>query len=295
MKRVGLLLLAALLAFAAACDDVDVSEDGIGATGTLPLVPFNLPFYPSDVTLDGLDSSLEDLADDYGVGWLFDNDSVAGAMEDVEDELRDASLEILQPGVLSVSADNQIAESIRGVVEVTKVGVNFEVSNDTEEMAAVPVEFQIFMGDGELAEAWDESVMIPFSDPRVDEDGKFIVEPGESIELSIDNVPHLVDALNESESFGVGYKSIYRVGDAEHGADLGAVIDVFGLCILSQFIGVIDGDCPSLEELVAWHLTVKKFELVISAEADWEIPSIEECSEFADEFGLDYLAEACTE
>lgn len=277
---------------ATGCEDVSV-EDGLSGTGNLPLVPFDLPVFPTDITMEGLESELEDLVDEYDVFGFFDEDDIADAEEWLAEQMEEASLEILQPGVLSVSADNKIAESIRDVVTVTNVGVRFEVTNNTDAWVAVPIEFQLFLGDGEAAEAWDESVLIPFADPRVDEDGKFIIEPGESLDLEIDSVPHLVTALNESDSIGIGYKAIYRVADADNGADIPGVINKFGLCIAGKVVGLDIGDCPGIDELIDWHLTVNKFELSISAEADFEIPDLEDCSEFADEFGLDNLKEAC--
>lgn len=298
MKYGALVLLTVLItvsAWVVSCGEGDgVSfDDGIQGQVTLPLLPIDLPIYPTDVTLDGLVDYVEDELDDLGMGWLFDNDDILDFMDDVEKKLRDASLEILQPGVLSVAIDNQITETIRDYVTVTRVGVNFSFANDTDKWVDVPVEFQLFLGDGALAEDWDAAVMIPFVDPRVDADGNFIVAPGETIDLSIENVPHLVDALNESASIGIGYKAIYRMADVNNDADPIEAMQEFGLCLVEGLIAGTTKNCPDVEELLGWHLTMKQFELVIEAEADLEIPEIPGCDEFAEEYDLDLLADAC--
>jgi len=284
-----------LTVFALTCgkgDNISVNDGNVSGQATLPLLPIDLPIYPTDVTLDGLADSVKQGLEDIGMGWMFDNDSVQSFFDDVEKRLRNASIEILQPGVLSVAIDNQITDTIRDYVQVTKVGVNFGFSNDTDEWVSVPVEFKLYLGDGKLAEAWDESVTIPFQDERV-HDGQFIVKPGEKIELSIDNVPHLVDALNNSTSIGVGYKALYRMADFDNGASLTEIMDKFGLCLIQGFISNDTSQCPSVNELIGWHLTLTKFELVISAESKLDIPEIPGCKDFANQYNLDLLKNAC--
>jgi len=275
-------------------DGVSYDDGALTAKVTLPLLPIDLPILPTDVTLDGLVESVEEAIEDYFGPLLVPSEGyIADFLEKVEKKLAEASLEILQFGVLSASIDSTITDVIRAGVEVTAVGVNFAFENTTNEWVDVPVEFQLFLGDGELAEAWDESVMIPFADPRVDEDGNFIVEPGETIDLSIENVPHLVEALNESDSIGIGYKALYRMADVENGADPIEAIEEFGVCLLSGLIAGSTKGCPDVEELLQWHLTLTKFELVITAKAELEIPEIPGCDEFAENYNLDLLAEAC--
>lgn len=288
-------LLAATVWMVLACDDVDLKDGDLSGTATLPLLPFDLPIFPTDVTLDGLASGITNMINEYNpfpVGDVSEDD-VQDVLDTLGVDLAEMSAEILQPGVLSVAVDDQIADTFQTFVSVTNVGVNFTFANDTDVWVPSPVEFQLFMGDGDKAEAWDEDVMIPFADPRVDEDGKFIVEPGEEIELSIDNVPHLVEALNNSNKFGIGYKAIYRPGDEANGADIDIFIEKFGFCIASQAFGVDLGECPDISDLIKWHLTLKKFELVISAETDFNIPEIPGCEEFADEYDLPTLKDAC--
>jgi hypothetical protein len=315
MKTRSLLVVAAgllALLFFLSCGEGDgcsVKNGELSGQATLPLVPIDLPMYPTDITLDGVAESAQSAIEDYLSDFPFipfdaTMNLVNSALGYVASLIKDASVEILQPGVLSVSVDNQITQTIRDYVKVKRVGVNFEVANDTDKYISAPVEYQLFLGDGALAEKWDPSAMIPFADPRVDEDGKFVVEPGETISLKIDNVPELVDALNNATTIGVGYKSIYRMADLDNGADVPAFIDKFLLCIISKLpgisdfldlLGIGDGSCPSAEDLIGWHLTVKKFELVIKAESNLDIPPIPGCKEFADEQSLDLLAEACPE
>lgn len=277
------------------CDDGGGGGgNGLSATVTLPLLPIDLPILPTDVTLDGMVESIEEAIEDALGSWAVPSEgAISDFIEEVEEKLAEASLEILQFGVLSASIDSIITDVIRAGVKVTEVGVNFEFENTTDTWVDVPVEFQLYLGDGELAEAWDESVMIPFADPRVDEDGKFIVAPGETIDLSVENVPHLVDALNNSDSIGIGYKALYRLADMENGADPIEAIKEFGVCLISGLIAGNTSGCPDVEELLQWHLTLKKFELVITAEANLEIPEIPGCDEFASEYNLDLLQEAC--
>ncbi|MDP8257481.1 MAG: hypothetical protein P9M14_17180 [Candidatus Alcyoniella australis] len=226
------------------------------------------------------------------MGWLFGIDEVEDFFDDVEQRLRAASLEILQPGVLSVAVDNRVTDVLRDYIEVTRVGVNFAFTNQTDVWVSVPVEFKLYLGDGELAEAWDESVSIPFADERVD-DGQFIVAPGESIELSIDNVPHLVDALNNSSTIGIGYKGLYRMADFSNGANLKEIVNEFGLCLVQGLIANDTSNCPGIEEMINWHLRLERFDLVIEAQSDFDVPDLPGCDEFADEYGLDLLGDAC--
>jgi hypothetical protein len=304
----GLVLALAAVLSCGEGDGCSINDGEISGQATLPLLPFDLPMYPTDITLENLATSVGHQAEDYindilpFLDYDVTNSALNTAFGFIEGLVKDASLEILQPGVLSVSIDNQITETIRDYVQVSKVGVNFAVSNDTDAYIALPVEFQLFLGDGALAEDWSPEVLLPFADPRVDEDGRFIVAPGEKIELSIKNVPHLVDALNEAKSIGIGYKSIYRMGDLDNGADLEAFLDKFLLCIIAKLpgigdwlgaLGIGEGDCPTAEELIGWHFTVKKFELVIKANTDLDIPEVPGCTQFADEFSLDLLKDAC--
>jgi hypothetical protein len=272
-------------------DGIDF-EDGLSGQVTIPLLPFDLPIFPTDVTLDGLVDTVMDFLDDE-LGFLFtgDEDDIEDLLEDIEERLRDASLEILNPGVLSVAIDNKITDAITDLVKVTRVGVNFEIGNETDDFVSVPTEFKLYLGEASLAETWSESATIPFADDRVD-NGQFVLEPGDTIDLSIENVPHLVDALNNLSAIGLGYKSLYRAADTSNGADSIGMLKEFGLCLLGAYAGSFS-QCPSPSELLGWKTSIKKFELVIEAEADFDIPDLEDCSEFADQFGLDLLADAC--
>ena len=297
----ALCLISTLIAIA--CESLEAeTEDGDlvikAETSPIPLLPTDLPIYPTDLTLEGMAESVMDELEDWGVpSWLIDEDDVEDAVDELEDMLKEASLEILQPGVLSVSVENRVTEIIRQNVEVTEVGVNFTISNETDKFIPAPTEFILFLGDGELAEKWDESVSIPFADERV-EDGQFVIKPGEEIELSIENVDHLVEMLNEAKTVGIGYKNLYRLADTKNGADLEALVDEFGWCVAylsgyGEYVGADKSDCPKPEDLVGWHLTVKKLEFIITAESRIELPDIPSCSDFADEAGLDILGEAC--
>ncbi|MCB1152009.1 MAG: hypothetical protein H6684_00680 [Deltaproteobacteria bacterium] len=296
---------ATLLFGAISCGDSDSLdfEDGkLKAGVTIPLLPIDLPILPTDVTLAGAaDSITKEAEDRFGVD--ISSTKMEEVSEDVEDDLRDASLEVLQPGVLSVAVNDRISEIIRGVVSVTRVGVNFGFKNNTDTYVATPVQFKLFLGDGEEAEAFDEAVSIPFADPQVDEDGQFVVPPGEEIELSIENVPHLVSAINDSATIGVGYQSIYKVADTEEGADIEALVTEFGCCLAKAATsgivgGIVDAlcsadTCPGADELLNWNLALTKFEIEVEAESDLDVPDLEDCADFASSLGLDEVADAC--
>ncbi|MDP8224779.1 MAG: hypothetical protein P9L99_15580 [Candidatus Lernaella stagnicola] len=304
MNRTLLILTAILFAFSFAIviscgagDGVSLEDGEIKGQATIPLLPIDLPIFPTEVNLSGLVGYVEDALDDLGVPDLLqailDEDDIRDVLDVVENKLEGASLKILDPGVLSFSIDSTITDIVRDYVVVTEVGVTFGFRNQTDVYVDVPVEFQLFLGDGKLAKAWDGAVMIPFVDERVDEDGKFIVSPGEEIELEIPNVPHLVEALNESMSIGIGYKAKYRMADVGNGADPVEAVTEFGLCIAEGLISGSTENCPDIEELLNWHLALTKFELRVKAESDLDIPEIPGCEEFADEFGLDDLKKAC--
>jgi len=291
------ILAALLLMFACGEGDgvnFDPSTGALTGQATLPLLPLSLPVFPTEVNLDGLTDSFMDFVGDYDPFGLVSSGDVDEALSQVEKKLEQASLQILQPGVLSISIDNVITDAIRDNVKVTGVKVNFKFTNKTDVWVDVPVEFQLFLGDGDKAKQWDPSVMIPFVDDRVNPDGTFIVKPGETVEMSTDNIQQLVDALNNSDSIGVGYKAKYRMADVANGARIDKVVSHFGLCVVALILGIGDtSSCPSIEELLNWHLSFDKFELVINAESDIDIPDIPMCSEFADNFGLDDLKQAC--
>ncbi len=284
----ALAIFSALLALSA-CDCVSAEDGEIKAEAALPLLPFDLPLFPTDLKMDGLVDSIQEEVS--GAGFLSDS-FIGDFLDDVEEGLEEASLEILQPGTLSTPVNDQITDTFQEWVEVTRVGVNFSVANDTDAWVAVPIEFKLYLGDGELVDAWDDAATIPFAEAD-NQDGSFIVKPGEQIDLTIDNVPALVDALNSAATFGIGYKAIYRMADFGNGADLWAFLDKFGLCLLGLFTGYDVGDCPGVEEMLGWHLTIKKFELEIEAKSDLDIPEIPGCEDFAKEYDLDLLGEAC--
>jgi hypothetical protein len=287
-RRLSFLVLVLLAWSFFGCDNLGVSNGNIVGKATLPLLPIDLPIYPTDVTLDGLVGSVKD---NLGLaGSLLSNNYIQGFLDEVEAKLKKASIEILQPGTLSGAVGDQVAETFQTYVQVTRVGVN--IANDTNEWVSVPVEFKLYLGDGDLVDAWSEDAVIPFADPQVN-DGQFIVKPGESIDLSIDNVQQLVDTLNNSKKFGIGYKALYRMADFENGADVVAFLEKFGVCLVEGLIADDTSQCPSVEQMIGWHLTVKKFELVIEAQSDLHIPEIPGCTQFAQEYKLDLLKQAC--
>jgi hypothetical protein len=158
----------------------------------------------------------------------------------------------------------------------------------------MPVQFELYLGDGELVKNWDPSVMILFDDTaHRQSDNSFIFKPGEDVTLTLDSVPQLVDALNNSTSIGVAYKAIYRIADVENGADVEGFLDKFLLCIVDEATGLTLGSCPSLSELVGWHFTFKQFNLTIAASANLTIPPIPGCAAFAQQYNLPNLAGAC--
>ncbi|MBI5528707.1 MAG: hypothetical protein HY897_20445 [Deltaproteobacteria bacterium] len=286
--------LAGIVFALGSCDFMREVEEGV--TAEVPVVPVDLPIYPTDISLQGFAESIASELDDWGVPeWLKPSEStIQSGVDSLEDKLKAASVEILQPGVLSVSVKNQVTDLIRQGIEFTKVGVKLEISNDTKEMAACPAEFKIYLGEASLAESWDESVSIEFADPKVS-DGAFIVKPGETVSLSIDDVPHIAAALNNAASIGIGYKAIYRMTDTKNGADVGAETDVFGKCVLalSTDLGFSTDSCPSASELVGWHLTVHSLSFVITAKARFDVPDMASCKEFADSQDLGLLGGAC--
>jgi hypothetical protein len=276
------------------CDWLREVEDGV--TAEVPVVPVDLPIYPTDISLEGFAASIAVELDDWGIpDWAQPSQStIQDGVDSLEGKLKDASIEILQPGVLSVSVKNQVTDLIRQGIEVTKVGVKLKISNDTKEMAACPAEFKIYLGEASKAEKWDESVSIEFADPKVS-DGAFIVKPGETVSLELDDVPHIADALNNAASIGIGYKAIYRMTDTKNGADVSKEAEVFGKCVLalSGVPGFDTDSCPSASELVGWHLTVHSLAFVITAKARFDVPDIASCTEFADSQDLALLGKAC--
>lgn len=291
MRHHAILLVIILPALLISCDRLVE-----GASVEVPIVPISLPVYPTDISAEGLADSLSGEMDRLEIpSYLQPSKStIQGGARDLEDKLKDASVEILQPGVLSISVKNQVTDLIRQGIEVTKVGVKIEVANDTPIMAACPVEFKIYLGDAAKAEKWDESVSIQFVDDKVT-DGVFVVEPGKTVALEIDDVPHIADALNNSAAIGIGYKAIYRMADSAAGADVQKEAEVFGECILAlcDVPFTSTGSCPSASQLVGWHLTLKKFALVISAKAKFDVPKIPSCKEFAEAQKLDLLGKEC--
>ncbi len=292
-------------------DTVKVTEDNkvtVETEATVPILPLDLPVYPTEVTLDGLTPSIKK--------WLEGKNVPASIIPDkLLDEgisklgktLEEATSEILQPGALSGAFNNQIKSFEK--VEVSKVGVRIVLSNSTKAMAATPTVFKLFLGEGSKTESFDETVLIPFKneDPEITD---IIIKPdGEKQTLVVDDVPHLKKLLNEflkggkEVSFGVGYQAVYRMADIENGADVEKESQVFGKCVAAlagvpSIPFVIDfdkeKDCPSLSELLKWHFTIHKLEFDIKVKAEvFEVPKIPNCEEYSKQEGLDMLKEAC--
>ena len=278
-RRLSFLVLVLLAWSFFGCDNLGVSNGNIVGKATLPLLPIDLPIYPTDVTLDGLVGSVKD---NLGLaGSLLSNNYIQGFLDEVEAKLKKASIEILQPGTLSGAVGDQVAETFQTYVQVTRVGVNFAIANDTNEWVSVPVEFKLYLGDGDLVDAWSEDAVIPFADPQVN-DGQFIVNNGKQDPEKLD------DYIARD-----GYKALYRMADFENGADVVAFLEKFGVCLVEGLIADDTSQCPSVEQMIGWHLTVKKFELVIEAQSDLHIPEIPGCTQFAQEYKLDLLKQAC--
>ena len=292
MKKTALLIMLTVLLTLplGSCGEGDtLFQDG---KLVIPLLPIDLPIFPTDVTLDGLTDSVTDAIDDYGMSWLIDTKEVQDFIAQIEKRVRKASLEILQPGVLSIAVDNKITNTLRDIVNITSVGINLEIANDTNDYVAVPSEFKLYVGDSAAAEDFSDSVSIKFVADDVD-NGQFILAPGESRDLSVDNIPHLVDALNNASSIGMGYKSLYRTADTSNGADLPDMWKEFGMCIVNGLISGSTSSCPDAKDLIGWHLTVKKLELVFDGEAVFDPEKLLSCDGFAAQFDLPLLSDAC--
>lgn len=238
---------------------------------------------------------------------LIPKSTIDGGVAKLETKLTEASSSILQPGVLGISVNNQFTALTKNI-EVTKVGFSMEVTNKTADFNANPAQFVLYLGAKAQAEAFDESTAIPLAA----DDGDFIIKPdGEKSTISVENVPHLVDLLNNflsgdgSLEVGLGYKSIYRMGDVDQGADLANASTVFGKCV-AALAGVPDvpfviefdesKDCKSAAELSKWKLVIHKFELDVEVKADlFEVPEIPSCGDFATENELEILKTECPE
>jgi len=263
---------------------------------TLPLLPLSLPVYPTDISMDGMVPSVETAASSIPlVGDLLTSGLAQEGLTYVENLVDKASLQILQPGPLTAQIQSQITQTIRNNVKVTNVGVTLELSNDTAGYIAVPVQFELYLGDGNLVKNWDPSVMILFDDTaHRQSDNSFIFKPGESVTLTLSSVPQLVEALNNSTSIGLAYKAIYRVADADNGADISGFLDKFLLCIVDEALDLSLGSCPNISQLLGWHFTFKQFYLTIDAESSLSIPPIPGCKAFANSNNLPNLANACS-
>ncbi|MCG3175023.1 MAG: hypothetical protein GMKNLPBB_03357 [Myxococcota bacterium] len=281
-------------------EDGGVTAPAVETTFTIPLLPVDLPIYPTDLTASGLADSVAGQLGALGVPAIAQGavrpllDSGVSALES---KLKQASLEILQPGVLSADVGGRFAALAREQVQITRVVMTMVLANETKELVSTPTEFRLYAGEAKLAEAWDESTAIGFVALRPGgASGAMVIAPGELVTVTAGDIPHLTKALNGASSLGVGYKNLYRVVDTGNGADAVGAAKVFGPCVLA--LSNVPGfdaakDCPPPDRLAAWKLTMKKFEVAITAKKSIELPPVPSCREFAAKYKLDVLAKAC--
>lgn len=266
-------------------ENVEENEDGsktvsVISSAVVPILPINLPIYPTSLTLAGLADSVHAKTETY-IDNFIDSDissflkpvivaaakqaigkeAIQTGVDSLESALADISSSILSPGTLSTSVKNQIGSLDN--VEITKVGMKMKLKNSTSQYVAVPARFRLFLGNKTEVEEKSEDVAIDLnkdvandtktetgsaSEGTLTEDKYKLVKPdGISEAFEIENIPHLVVLLNkilsqDSESeIGLSYANDYFVADASNGADIPGLVTKVGGCIFSKGLKAASG------------------------------------------------------
>lgn len=315
-KKMKILLILPSLVTFFACDqvkDVVLKPDKNGnivvsTSVEVPLLPIDLPVFPTALTMDGMGDNIEGWLQSKGVPSVFIVDSLLNNAEvQLAAHLEKATASILQPGSLSSSVQEIVVSMDR--VEIEEAGLEIELSNDTAELVSVPAAFEFYLGEQDLVNEFSKETRIPFEREDVDENSYPVIRPGEkNIKLKVESIPYLVENLNQflqgkSVQWGMGYRNIYRMVDTTRGAEPQKAVSVFGKCSVAlagipQIIYPTDKekDCPQAAALTKWRLTVHSFKLLLKVNAKiFEIPKVLSCEEYAKKEGLINLEKACSE
>ena len=219
VKKYSIALVALATLSGVACENL---QNGLKGSAKVPLLPLSLPIFPTNLTLSGLTSSLKARVDSLvpsvsvlgfsaSLSSLLDTSILNSATSTLEGQLKSASLQILQPGTLSATVEGQLTDFLRNAITVSKVGINMQLQNNTQEFVKTPSQYKLFLGDGEKLKGdnFDESTSVPFEESPTsvtgtettttstastttsENKGEFIVKPGDTLDVSLENVPRI--------------------------------------------------------------------------------------------------------
>lgn len=243
-RRAGVLLLLPLLV--GSCDiGLEGTPDGVAITFTgedIPLLPAGFPVYPKafstesmevlvDETLSSatyraaISSVAGEICANLGFGQVCVDDllnnaaynSLDAAINDKVPELRQwvgkhlvGQLRFYNPGPLGTGVNEQIGGMFRGLVTFERVGLRMKVTNRTSDVWGVPLKFSLYMGDGGTVARKGGLVKTGESDAYT-----FLLLPGETKTLEVEDVPDLVSALNHVRSLAIDYDANIEAAELE--------------------------------------------------------------------------------
>lgn len=213
-----------LISIVPGCDQIDVDNEGIEVPFELeaiPILPNGFPIYPKSLYSGQLADIGEEI-EPYVEIIMDDLLGLAGLSSLIPDSTMDIIVEVFEwifaqrhpfydPGPLSTALNQQIAAIFKNTVVIDNVSLNLKIKNITDEFWPVPIRFSLYMGDADnvyskFGQRSNALVETTESDSCGGDDKcTFLIQPGETKEITTDNLEGLVSALTELHSLAIDY------------------------------------------------------------------------------------------
>lgn len=255
----------------------------------IPLLPPGFPIYPTSFSTEslgvvvdealaeltfrsGLNAVAGDICIDLGLTDVCLDDllgnsafnAIDDAIIDEVPEVREwleryaiGQLDVFNPAPMGAGVNEQIGRTFRGAVTFDDVRLRMTVRNRTEELWGVPLAFKLYVGNGQSVA--NKSALV------VGDEGDaitFTLAPGETKTIETDNLPSLVDALNDARTLSIDYD---------------ANIDVIELdpAGFATWFGASKDDADGngvADSLSKWGLVFESFEIEVSGRGEIDLP-----------------------
>lgn len=246
------------------CEDTKLTDEGI--TGSfeveaIPILPKGFPLFPKSLyagDMSDLEDEVDDIVDEItDIGFIDIPSSVTDPLEDL---LKWAFAErhpFYDPGPLSVALNQQIASIFKNTITITEASLKIEIANNTDDFWGVPIDFSLYMGDAEnvYSKTGGRAGALVRTDESDECNCTFHLEPGETKEVTTENLEGLVNALNDLHSIAVDYDADIILDDI----DPDDYIKLFS---------------KNINNIGQWRMSINRLNLNLSGEGQLEFDDI---------------------
>lgn len=239
-------------------------NDALRDSGTIPnQVPSSCdPTQPNNGVRQFIGCQVKGQISSWTQGAL-ETSAVASFKQTVQRALK-GKLNFFNPAPIGTSLNQQIAGFVTSAIVFDKVGVEITLYNNTSTVFGIPLNFTLYMGN--YKDVADKTGKILLPEDHEDYNAEYTVKilPGEEKTISVDNISHLVGALNELKSLSIDYDADIDVSDfALNASDVSSWYNSGGDD--SNGDGIVDS-------LAGWSLQVKEFKLVVKGNGGLDLP-----------------------